>query len=100
MTKPLASLLFLSLVALHATPAAARIVCKDGFQSVNGSEMATPYCQDEYLAEVAREYGMRITGAGVRNNLQIKEAACKLVGYDTRVRDDCIKYHGTDGRDD
>jgi hypothetical protein len=100
MRRSLASIAFLSLLAWYATPAAARISCKDGFQTVNGAAIATPYCQDEHLAKVAREYGMNITGASVRSSIQVKEAACKLVGYDIRVKDDCMKYYGTDGRDD
>ena len=49
-----------ALVACGA-PAEAHIVCHDGFQVVNGREISTPYCNDNYLAAVARQYGVKAT---------------------------------------
>jgi len=43
-------------LAALAGPAAA-ITCRDGTQNVQGSWIATPYCQDLLLAQVARENG-------------------------------------------
>ena len=36
-----------------AAPAAAEIKCQDGSQLVQGNWLATPYCQDALLAQVA-----------------------------------------------
>src|SRR5690606_20778950 len=42
------------------SPAEARIVCKDGFQLSGGAWISTPYCNDEYLATVARRHGVNV----------------------------------------
>jgi hypothetical protein len=72
-----------------AYAADARIVCKDGYQQNAGGEVATPYCEDEYLAEVAREYGMKVAASAIRNNPNYKDEVCRLVGHDNRVRIYC-----------
>lgn len=82
------------LLALAATmPADAAIKCRGNFQvQKNGNEIATPWCQDQYLAIVAREYGTRVTPAAVRNNPGIKGEVCRFIGSDIRVRDTCQGY--------
>jgi hypothetical protein len=65
------------------------IVCRDGFQSVEGRSVATPYCEDEALASVARERGSRVTASSIRNNPDVKHEACRFVGADIRVRGYC-----------
>ena len=79
-------------VAVMAGPASA-IECDGNFQvQKDGSRIATPYCQDGYLAIVAREYGMKVSGQAIRGNYGEKEGACRLVGDDIRVRDTCGQY--------
>lgn len=73
------------------TPTAdARIKCVNGNQIVQGSPLATPYCQDELVAQVAREHGMRVSGAAVRNNPNIKRDVCRFVGRDIRIQLACV----------
>jgi dienelactone hydrolase len=95
MLIPAASVL--ALAAFAATPAAA-IDCEGNFQvQKNGNRIATPFCQDGYLAIVAREYGMKVSAQGIRYNPSIKERACRFVGDDNRVRDTCTGYRNDDG---
>jgi hypothetical protein len=81
-------------LAVYATPAPSRILCEEEYQLSGGAFIATPYCQDEYLAKVARERGMNVSGASVRNDPAIKEDACRKVGYNLRVRVDCPTFRG------
>jgi len=76
-----------------ATPASsAYIRCEDSYQLVNGSWIATPYCEDEYLASVATAYGEFVSPPEIRNNPGTKEEVCRLVGNDIRVNDICSPY--------
>lgn len=77
-----------ALVAVVA-PAQAKIVCRNGFQVVGGTEISTPYCRDNYLAHVARERGARVSDSAVRNNPNLKQEVCRLVGRDIRVQGAC-----------
>ena len=89
----------LAALAVVAAPAQARIVCKDGFQAVGGNLIATPYCQDALLAQVAREYGMSASPARVRNNPNYKREVCRFVGHDIRVSEHCLQENpGSRGR--
>ncbi len=91
----------LAVALLIATPSdvEARIKCNGPFQIVRGAgEIATPYCEDEYLAEVARSYGMRVSGRAIRQNPSRKEEVCRTIGHDSRVYDICLNYRD-DGRD-
>jgi hypothetical protein len=65
----------LAAAAALAGPAAA-ITCRDGTQDVKGTWMVTPYCQDAYLAEVAREYGFPASAEKIRNNKRSCAASC------------------------
>jgi hypothetical protein len=69
--------------------AEARIVCRDGYQVSGGQEISTPYCNDEYLAQVARERGTKVSAAEVRNNPNRKDEICRHIGYDIRIREYC-----------
>jgi hypothetical protein len=80
------------LLALLALPAEARIRCKEGYQLTRGQPISTPYCQDEYLAEVARGYGMRVSGDAMRNSPSAKQRVCAFIGSDIRVREACHGY--------
>lgn len=81
--------LLLACGAALAAPAHARIVCKDDYQVVQGNHISTPYCADNYLARVAREYGVRVSDATIRNNPNKKREVCRFIGHDIRVADNC-----------
>jgi hypothetical protein len=76
--------------AVFATPAAA-ISCSGGYQNVQGSPIATPYCQDQQLAQVARTYGLRVSDNEIRNNPNTKRDVCRTVGRDNRVYLTCLE---------
>jgi ribosomal protein L36 len=73
-------------------PVAAAIRCVGDYQIVRGQQIATPYCQDNHLAQVARQYGMRVSGDAIRNSPSVKAQACRLVGRDNRVQVACAPY--------
>ena len=76
-------------VTAAAGPASA-IECQGNFQiQKNGSRIATPYCQDGYLAIVAREYGLRVSADTIRYNPTEKDSVCRLIGQDNRVSETC-----------
>jgi hypothetical protein len=93
MRKSLISAATLALFgAVMAGPASA-IECEGNYQiQRNGNRIATPYCQDGYLAIVAREYGMRVSAQAIRYNPSVKREACRLAGHDNRVRSTCTGY--------
>jgi hypothetical protein len=80
-----------------SVPAEARIRCDGNFQIVNGQPHATPFCQDENLARVARSYGMRVSGDAMRHSPSAKQRVCAFLNGDIRVREACHGY-GQDGR--
>jgi hypothetical protein len=69
--------------------AQAEIACSKGFQKVQGSWLATPYCQDAYVAQVAHEYGFSATPAQIRNDPLFKQRLCRFIGQDIRVKETC-----------
>jgi hypothetical protein len=75
-----------------ASPAAARIECRGNFQMSKYGPIATPYCEEENIARVARSYGARVTGADVRNNPLKKVYLCQVYGGDTRLKGACGAY--------
>ncbi len=80
-------------VGTAAAPASAKIRCDGRYQIVHGQgPISTPYCEDNYLAYVARGYGMHVSGRAVRRNPHVKEQACRVAGYDDRVRDICADW--------
>ncbi len=83
---------------LWTAPAHAAIDCKNGYQRVQGSYLATPYCQDALLAVVARQYGMKASAAAIRENPNYKRTVCRLVGRDIRVHETCILVEPSRGR--
>lgn len=86
--NPLSSVGLVALVLILVTPAHA-IDCVRGLQSVNGELISTPFCQDAYLAEVAREYGLKASAAEIRNNPNFKKEICRTVFTDIRVQSTC-----------
>ena len=96
MTAKIQQMRFVGSVALIlaavSTPALA-ISCNGNFQvQKNGREIATPYCEDDNLAQVARGYGMKVSADAIRNNPSVKEKVCQIAGDDNRVRDTCAPY--------
>lgn len=75
--------------AVSVLPVQARIACKDGYQRVQGNEIATPYCQDEYFAAVARDHGFNVSGNAIRGSYTLKEEVCRYISADIRVSDQC-----------
>src|SRR6476660_5358410 len=53
----------LLLATLLTAPAEARIECRGNFQVTKYGLIATPYCQEEQIAFVARSNGSKVTGA-------------------------------------
>lgn len=78
----------LLLAAALGEPALA-IDCEDEFQRIRGRLVSTPWCQDNYLATVAREYGMRVSVERIRNNPNYKKDICRFIFNDIRVRSIC-----------
>jgi len=70
-------------------PASAAIQCRDGSQLIKGNWMATPYCQDKLLAEVANARGFKTTFAAIRNNPNHKKELCRFLYTDIRVQMTC-----------
>lgn len=83
----MASAAALAMIAL--APANAGIVCKDDYQKVGGSYISTPFCRDNYLARVARQYGVKVSNIAIRENPNLKKEVCRLVGRDIRVQGAC-----------
>lgn len=79
----------LAAFVLTANSAQANIRCNGAYQVVNGSEIATPYCQDENLARLARRSGMDVTGNQIRKDLGKKLAVCRVIGKQTSARSAC-----------
>ncbi|MGH6865528.1 MAG: hypothetical protein ACREDO_05005 [Methyloceanibacter sp.] len=73
-------------------PAAARIQCKGNFQVTKYGLIATPYCEEEQIAIVARSYGWKVTGSEVRNNPLKKVEICQILGSDVRLKGSCAGY--------
>ncbi|MDX2258513.1 MAG: hypothetical protein NW205_06305 [Hyphomicrobiaceae bacterium] len=82
----------LTMLAASA-PAEARIRCDRGFQIAGDRRLATPYCGDAYLAEVARTYGTKVTAQAIRANPNLKRSVCEFIGQDIRVQHICEHAH-------
>ena len=72
-----------------ASVAEAKIRCHEGYQTNSIGTFATPYCEDNYLGQIARKYGMRVSNRAIRNNPNKKQAVCRFIGHDSRVREIC-----------
>ena len=88
-TLALAAAAIAAAATMSTAPASAGIYCDGPYQIVDGAPIATPYCEDNYLARVARSYGMRVSSRAVRWNPSVKAEACRLVGHDNRVSTIC-----------
>jgi hypothetical protein len=77
--------------------AQARIACDGNFQIVQGSPIATPYCQEHNLARVAQGYGMKVSFDSIRRSESVKAEVCRTIGHDNRVRDTCLLFRNEGG---
>ena len=86
--------------ALIDAPPAYAIDCERDYQRVQGNLIATPYCQDEYLARVARDSGIKASADRIRNNPNYKRDVCRFVGHDIRAQSACVneEHRGRPGR--
>jgi hypothetical protein len=85
-----AALMAMAALCAMAAPAAAAIKCQDGNQLVQGNWLATPYCQDKLLAQVANARGFKTTFAAIRNNPNHKKELCRFLYSDIRVQMTCL----------
>jgi hypothetical protein len=76
----------------------AGILCRDGYQVVAGREISTPYCNDNYVASIARKHGVKVTDAEVRNNPARKSEVCRFVGNDIEIQHYCDDPDSKRGR--
>lgn len=90
----LATAAFAASMSGAAAPAEAGIVCRDGFQVVQGQAIATPYCKNSQLAQVARRYGLNVSEADIRRNPAFKNQICMKVGHDIRAQGACGSASG------
>ncbi len=76
------------------------ITCHGNYQVVAGQEISTPYCRDNELAAVARQYGYPDSNATIRNNPSRKEEICRAINRDIRVQTACADVFpsGSGGR--
>ena len=88
----LASLAAVS-IAFGGIPSAdAAIRCNGAYQINSLGQFHSPFCEDEYLAQVARSRGIRVTGAQIRASLSVKGDVCRTIGIDSRVYETCHQY--------
>ncbi len=69
-----------TILAASSTAASASIVCNGDYQSVNGVDIATPYCESENLARNARLNGVHVSGQTLRANDSARINACNEPG--------------------
>jgi hypothetical protein len=75
---------------LGTSPAEAAIKCQNQYQVIAGTGLVpTPYCEDNYLAAVAREYGIGVSGRAIRASYNLKRSVCYRVGHDHRLNNIC-----------
>ncbi len=80
----------LTIASYSADPVLAKIRCQGPNQIIKPyGAKPTPYCQDEYLARVARSRGMSVSGSAIRQNINLKVRVCRMVGHDIRVSNIC-----------
>lgn len=92
-----AAVLAVSSSVISPTPADAAIRCNGPYQIVQGNEIATPYCGDNYLAQVARSYGSKVSARAIRQNPNVKQEICQFIGHDSRVQDICAGLRNDNG---
>jgi|GEM_PF-4509515 len=92
----LSLIIFSSVLFLLTKDAAAgryKLTCKGPYQVVQGNLIATPPCENSYIAKVARSYGYKVSAKQVRNNIHKKIEICQHIGHDSRISDYCNQYN-------
>ncbi len=75
----------------------AGIRCNDEFQIFkSGDLLATPWCEDQYIARIARQYGRKVSNRMMRQNPNLKEEVCQIIGHDYRLNLICHQNGSTD----
>jgi hypothetical protein len=92
MTAVVRILMGVSVAVACSSSASAAIVCDGPYQIIRGQPHTTPYCEDRYLAQVARSYGFKVTDSQIRNNHSIKSDVCRAIGSDLRIANICRSY--------
>jgi len=93
-------LIVLTFLIAAPQPAEAKIRCQGPFQMIRGVGLhASPYCEDNYLARIARSYGWKVGNRSVRNNPELKARICRQIGHDSRLIEIC-SGHWVDGSRD
>ncbi len=87
----------LSIAAFGIGPAHA-ITCRGNEQLSGGRWIVTPYCEDQTLTRVAREFGIRVSFDTIRFNPNEKARICGVIGHDGRVANTCAPYRNEGGR--
>jgi hypothetical protein len=87
-------------IILMSCAAAQAIECDRQFQVVDGQRLATPYCADQYLGQVARDRGLKVTDGDLRQSSGAKTDVCRQIGMDDRVRTICTNYFPYPGSND
>lgn len=82
----------LALIVATAPPASAKIRCQGNFQMSKHGPIATPYCEEEQIAKVARSYGAKVTPAQVHSDPLKKVYLCQVYGHDVRLKGSCAGY--------
>ncbi len=85
----MAAVLAAGVVSLTFISSASAIQCKGRYQVVSGNLISTSYCEDNYVAVVARKYGYRVSKAAIRNNPNKKREICRQIGHDSRLSGIC-----------
>ena len=80
----------IAMSGLVCSPSSA-VECNKGFQKMGGEWIGTLLCQEEYMAEVAREHGMKVSAAEIRNSGNLRREVCQTIGSDIRVQPYCVQ---------
>ena len=83
---------------MQTSTADAAIRCDGAYQVFkHGGQHRSPLCEDRYLAQIARKYGMRVTAYAMHNSPYEKSQVCYTIGHDIRVNDICAGYLNDNG---
>ena len=86
--------LFIGVVTLllsSVAPSNAMIRCDGRFQYIKGHGWhATNYCENNYLAAMARDRGWKVSNLSVRENPLLKARICRHIGQDGRLIGICF----------
>lgn len=74
----------------YSAPANAAIKCRGMYQVIKGHGLlATPYCEDKWLAAYVRRYGVKVSFDEIRKNPAKKDEICRFLRHDSKIRSVC-----------